>query len=510
MEGLSYAWQALTSTPAVFAAIGGVTWGILGGALPGISPSITMALLLPFTYGMDPIPAIVLLASTYVGAEYGGSIPAILIRTPGTNAAAATAVDGYELQKQGRGGEALGISLISGVTGGFIGLIFLIVFTEPLASVALAFSFPAYFSLGILGISVIASLSAGSLVKGLMAGTAGLMIATVGTDPLSGVSRFTFSQPELLGGIEFILVMVGLFAVSELLLQAGVPEWRKATDVQTRIKLPSFRSWRRLWKAQGIGSGIGIFEGCMPGAGGSIAAFMSYNEARRWSKTPDDFGKGAPEGIAAPESANNTVAGTALVPVLSFGIPGSNSTAILLGGLLIHGLHPGPLLFERNPDFVYGLFAGLSVANLSLLFIGIAVLTPAVWLVNRPKPYLMAGIYALVLSGIYSINHSLFDLYVMLGAGLVGYCMRLLGFPFLPMVLGLVLGYLIEANYRRALQLTGGDHRVFIEDPISLGLLLVAAAFVIFSAIRDFRATRKKAAEEAKALRSKGEQKQED
>ena len=227
MEGLAYGWQALTTTPAIFAAMGGVAWGIIGGALPGISPSITMALLLPFTYTMEPITAIVLLASTYVGAEYGGSIPAILIRTPGTNAAAATAIDGYEMHKQGRGGEALGLSLVAGVIGGLIGLIFLVLFTEPLARVALIFTPPAYFALGILGLSVIASLTDGSLVKGLIGGVLGLMIATVGTDPVSGVSRFTFGQPELLGGIEFILVMVGVFAVSELLIQAGTPEWDK-------------------------------------------------------------------------------------------------------------------------------------------------------------------------------------------------------------------------------------------------------------------------------------------
>lgn len=497
MEGLILAFQVLTTTPAILAAVIGVAWGIVGGALPGISPSITMALLLPFTYEMEAIPAIVLLASTYVGAEYGGSIPAILIRTPGTNAAAATAVDGYEMQKQGRGGEALGISLVSGVTGGIIGLTFLIIFTEPLASVALAFSFPAYFALGILGLSVIASLSSGSLVKGLIAGVVGLMIATVGTDPLSGVSRFTFHQADLLGGIEFILVMVGLFAVSELMVQAGKPEWKKPEGAQLRIKLPTFKKWRSLWRAQGIGGGIGIFEGVMPGAGGSIAAFMSYNEAKRWSKTPEEFGKGSAEGIAAPETANNAVAGTALVPVLSFGIPGSNSTAVLLGGLLIHGLHPGPLLFTNEPEFVYGLFAGLTVANLSLFFIGMIMLTPAIWLVNRPKPYLMGCILALVVSGIYSVQHSLFDLYVVLISGLIGYVMRLLGFPFLPMVLGLVLGYLIEANYRRALSLTGGDHMVFIDDPISLGLLSAALVFVVGSVARDIRSARKAARSQA-------------
>jgi putative tricarboxylic transport membrane protein len=493
-DGFGYAWQALTTTPAVFAAMGGVVWGILGGALPGISPSITMALLLPFTYSMEPITAIVLLASTYVGAEYGGSIPAILIRTPGTNSAAATAIDGYEMHKRGRGGEALGISLTSGVMGGLIGLVFLAGLTEPLAKVALVFTPPAYFALGILGISVIASLSEGSLIKGLMAGVIGLMVATVGTDPLSGVSRFTYGSPELLGGIPFILVMVGVFAVSELLVQASEPEWAKTGSVQTRMKLPSFKMHKKLLKPNLIGSGIGIFEGCMPGAGGTIASFMSYNEARRWSKHPEEFGKGSPEAIAAPEAANNAVASTALVPTLSFGIPGSNSTAVLLGGLLIHGLQPGPLLFEKHPDVIYGLFGGLFVANASMFIIGMLVLTPTIWLVNRPKPYLMAAIYALIFSGVYTIDHSLFDLTLVLIAGAAGYLMRQLGFPFLPLVLGLVLGYLIEANYRRSLLLTGGDHIVFLRDPVSLGLLLTALVFVIGSAWRDIRSARRKGA----------------
>lgn len=493
MDGLFLAWQALSTTPMVFFAIAGVAWGILGGALPGISPSITMALLLPFTYAMDPIPAIVLLASTYVGAEYGGAIPAILIRTPGTNAAAATAIDGYEMRMRGEGGEALGISLVTGVIGGLIGLILLVLLTEPLARVALYFTPPAYFALGVLGLSVIASLASGSLVKGLIAGVVGLMIATVGTDPISGVSRFTFGAPELLSGIPFILVMVGVFAVSELLVQAGLPESEKPKDVgRIGVKLPSWRLLWKLRKAIGIGSGLGAFEGAMPGAGGTIASFMAYNEARRWSKEPEKFGKGSPEAIAAPEAANNTVACTALVPVLSFGIPGSNSTAILLGGLLVHGLRPGPLLFDSAPDFIWGLYAGLLVANIAMLFIGIAIQQPAVWLVQRPKPYLLAAIYALIFSGVYSIDHSVFDLYVVVIAGAVGYGMRLLGFPFLPLVLGLVLGYLIEANYRRSLLLTSGDHIVFLQDPISLGLLITALVFVIGSGWRDVREARKR------------------
>ena len=282
MEAIFIGLDLLTGTPLIFVAIAGVGWGILGGALPGISPSIAMALLLPLTYGMEPGLAIVLLAATYVGAEYGGSIPAILINTPGTNAAAATVLDGYELQRQGRGGEALGISLYSGVIGAFFGLAMLMLLTRPLAEVALAFTPMAYFALGLLGLSVIVSLSGESLLKGLAAALLGLMVATVGSDPISGMSRFTFGQPELLDGIAPILIMVGLFAVSELLRQASISVWEKPKSTVMNLKLPNGKMRKRLFKPQLIGSIIGTIEGVMPGAGGTIASFMSYNEARRW------------------------------------------------------------------------------------------------------------------------------------------------------------------------------------------------------------------------------------
>lgn len=478
---------AFTDPWTVATAFGGVLWGILGGALPGISPSIAMALLLPFTYGMEPIPAIVLLASVYVGAEYGGSIPAILIRTPGTNSAAATTLDGYEMARQGKGGEALGISLISGLVGGLFGLVVLVLATEPLARVALAFTPAAYFGLAVLGLSVIASLAGGSLTKGLIAAALGLMVATVGTDPVSGVPRFTFGSPDLLGGIRPILVMVGLFAVAEMLVQIGEPAWAKVEARDTRLKLPSLAMFRRLLPAQAIGCGIGTFEGVTPGAGGTIAAFMAYNETRRWSKNPEAFGKGAPEGVAAPESANNVVTATALVPLLSLGIPGSNSAAILLGGFLVHGLTPGPMLFERAPDVVWGLYGGLLIANIAMLLLGLVILTPALWLVNRPKPYLVAAILALIVSGVFAIEQSLFDVGLVLVVGVVGYFLRWAGVPVLPLVLGVVLGFMLESNYRRSLVLSGGDHAVFIEDPVSLGLLTAAVLLTGFSLWREFR-----------------------
>jgi putative tricarboxylic transport membrane protein len=468
--------------PAAFA---GVAWGILGGALPGISPSITMALLLPFTYGMDPAIAIVLLASTYVGAEYGGSIPAILIRTPGTNAAAATVVDGYVMKEQGKAGEALGISLYSGFLGGMFGLLVLVLLTEPLSRIALAFTPAAYFALGVLGLSVIASVSGASLTKGLMAGLLGLMVASVGTDPVSGVNRFTFDSPELLSGIPPILVMVGLFAIGELLAQTGEPGWEKAARGAARIRFPDHAMRKRLARPQAIGSAMGTLEGIMPGAGGTISAFLAYNEARRWSSHKEEFGHGSPEGVAAPETANNTVACTALVPLLSLGIPGSNSSAILLGGFLIHGLIPGPTLFVNHPDVVNGLYAGLLAANMALLTLGFVVMMPCLWLVNRPKPYLMAFIYAFVVSGVYAINASLFQVGVAIGFGLVGYAMRYFKVPFLPMVLGVVLGFMVESNYRRALVLASGDHMTFLQDRISAGLLGLAFVFVAGALVRQ-------------------------
>ena len=486
----------LTGTPLVIVAVIGLTWGILGGALPGISASITMALVLPFTYTMDPAMAIALLACVYIGAEYGGSIPAILIRTPGTNSSAATVIDGYEMNRQGRAGEALGISLMSGVVGSLFGLAMLVMLTEPLSWLALLFTPASYFGLGILGLSVIASTSGGSLVKGLASATVGLMISTVGTDPISGVTRFTFNSADLLNGIEPVLVMVGLFAMTELMSQSGSRSVTKLNG-SIRIKLPSLGLMNRLKRSQFIGCLLGLFEGLTPGGGGSIAAFMSYNEARRWSSTPEKFGKGSEEGVAAPEAANNTVASTALIPLLSFGIPSSNSTAVLLGGLLMHGLLPGPRLFEESGQVIDSLYVGSFIAIIAQIGIGMIVLPACIWLVNRPRPYRAGFIFALILSGIYTLNNSTFDLGLALGLGLVGYLMRLTRFPVLPMILGVVLGHLVESSYRRSLVLSGGDPMVFLQDPIAVILLSLALIFVVFSLRREVRDMRKAKLEEA-------------
>jgi putative tricarboxylic transport membrane protein len=494
MQALSQAASAMVHSWAIPGAFAGVLWGILGGALPGISPSIAMALLLPLTYGMDPTTAIVLLASVYVGAEYGGSIPAILIRTPGTNSAAATTIDGFAMALQGRAGEALGISLIAGLVGGLFGLVVLVLATEPLAKVALAFTPMAYFALGILGLSVIASLSGESLIKGLLAAVIGLMFAMVGSDPVSGVPRFTFGEPELLGGIKPLLVMVGLFAVSEMLIQISEPPWARADGANARLKLPNWAMAKRLFKPTAIGSVIGTVEGVTPGAGGTIAAFMAYSEAKRWSKHPEEFGHGSPEGVAAPESANNVVTATALVPLLSLGIPGSNSAAILLGAFMIHGLQPGPLLFQKAPAVVYGLYGGLLLANIAMLLIGLVILNPCIWLVNRPKPWLLAFILALVVSGVYSINQSMFEVGLVIGVGVLGYILRWCNVPILPMVLGVVLGFMVESNFRRSMLISGEDYTIFFTDKVSLGLLLLAAVLTAYSMWQEFRKPKRSSA----------------
>jgi putative tricarboxylic transport membrane protein len=297
-------------------------------------------------------------------------------------------------------------------------------------------------------------------------------------------------MPDLLGGVKPIMVMIGLFAVAELMRQSGGADLASQAAVSVRIVFPSFPMMRRLAKPQGIGCGVGLIEGLLPGGGGSVAAFFSYNEAKRWSKHPEEFGRGSPEGIAAPEAANNVVTATALVPLLSLGIPGSNSAAVLLGGFLVHGLQPGPMLFEKAPDVVNGLYWGLLFANAAMFLLGLVILTPAIWLVNRPKPYLLAAILALVVSGVFAIEQSLFDVGLVLAAGVMGYGLRLAGVPMLPMVLGVVLGFMLESNFRRSLVLSGDDPMIFLQDPISLVLLLLAAGMTAWSLWREFAPNR--------------------
>jgi putative tricarboxylic transport membrane protein len=492
-EGFAVALQPLS----LLAMVAGVGWGIVGGALPGISGSIAMALLLPFTFGMPSYVALMMLSGVYVGAMYGGSITAILIRTPGTAGSAITIIDGYEMQKRGEGARALGISLVTGFIGGIASVFILIFFALPLSKAALAFSAPEYFALGFFGLCLISSLSGTEQLKGLISGILGLMLATVGTDTFSGTPRFTLERfglnQELIGGIEPIVGIIGLFAVSEVLQQIVEPGVWERVRGKVRTVLPSFAELRRLSPAMIIGIIIGTIEGLLPGGGGSIAAFLSYNEAKRWSKHPEEFGHGSIEGVAAPETANNVVTATALIPLLTFGIPGSNAAAVLLGAMMLHDLVPGPTLFEKEAVVVYSLFASLFISNVLMLVLGYLFLKPCVYLVNVPKPLLMTAILALILVGAYSVTGNMFDVWLVVITGTVGFVMRRYNFSVLAAVLGLVLGFMVEANFRRSLLLSGGSLDIFWSRPITLVLLVLAFVTLTLPLWRRFRELKSRA-----------------
>ncbi|MDR7522703.1 MAG: tripartite tricarboxylate transporter permease [Armatimonadota bacterium] len=469
----------------------GVAWGIIGGALPGISGSIAMALLLPLTFDMDPAVALMMLAGVYIGAMYGGSITAILIRTPGTPGAAATVIDGYELHKRGLSGKALGVSLITGTIGGIISVFILVGFAVPLSRLALAFGPPEYFALGVFGLALISSFVGRDLLKGAISGLLGLIVATAGTDPFSGTPRFTFGGTDLLTGVEIVAGMIGLFAVSEMFYQIAESGAWETIRGKFSTDLPRWVEIVKLKTAMVIGIILGTIEGLLPGGGGAIAAFISYNEAKRWSKHPEEFGHGSLEGVAAPETANNVVTGTAMIPLLTFGIPGSNSAAVMLAAMMLHGVQPGPLLFERTPQIVYGLFVGMFIANLMMLGLGFLSLRPAIAVVNIQRPLLLAGILALVLVGAYSISNRMFEVWVVLATGLLGYGMRRYGFNILAMVLGLVLGFMVEVNLRRSLLISLGNPWVFFTRPISAVLLLFALITLLWPVLRQLREDRR-------------------
>lgn len=489
--------QVAFQPTSLLAMLAGVIWGIVGGALPGISGSIAMALLLPFTFGMPASAALMMLSGVYIGAMYGGSITAILIRTPGTAASAVTVIDGYELQKQGKGAKALGVSLVCGFVGGVASVFILVFLALPLSRVALVFGPAEYFSLGFFGLCLITSFAGKEQLKGLISGLLGLMLATIGTDPFSGTPRFTMGTVDLLGGVEAIVGIMGLFAVSEILYQVtDTSEWARFKG-KASTDLPTAGELRRLTPSMVIGTVMGTIEGLLPGGGGSVASFISYNEAKRWSKHPEEFGRGSLEGVAAPETANNVVTATALIPLLTFGIPGSNGAAVFLGGMMLHGLLPGPMLFERNPDVVYSLFVSLLVSNVFMLVLGYLILKPCLYLVNVPRPLLMTGILALVLVGAYAVTSDIFNVWLVLGTGLLGYLMRRYNFNILAAVLGLVLGFMVEVNFRRAYLISGGSASIFWERPISLVLLTLAFAALALPLWRRFREVKQEADEAA-------------
>lgn len=467
--------------------IAGVIVGIIIGALPGLTATMGVALFLPVTFGMEAVAGILLLIGVYFGSIYGGSISAILLNTPGTPASAATALDGYQLTKQGKAGKALGVAAIASGVGGVLSVIMLVFISPQLAELALDFSAPEMFALALFGLSIISSISGGSMLKGLIAGVFGLVIATIGMDPMTSYPRFTFDQLSLLNGLSFIPVMIGLFAVSEalIIMEEQLTGGQGLKKIVASYVLPKWKELKSLWVTMTRSGLIGTFIGIIPGAGADIAAFVSYNEAKRFSKKEDKelFGKGNLKGVAAAEAANNGVTGGAMVPLLTLGIPGDAVTAVLLGALVVQGIQPGPQLFTTSADLVYTLFAGMFVANILMLIFGLSGIRLFTKILKVPKNIIAPVILVLSTIGAFAIANNFFDVYTMLVAGIIGYFMKKFGFPASPIVLALILGPMAESELRRTLIMSEGSYSIFLDRPIALVLIVFAVLSLVLPMI---------------------------
>jgi putative tricarboxylic transport membrane protein len=471
---------ALTPQNLAYAAIG-VVLGTAIGVLPGIGPALTISLLLPITFGLDPIPAFIMFGGIYYGAMYGGSTTSILVNTPGESASVVTSIDGYQMAKKGRAGAALATSAIGSFVAGTLATIGLMFLAAALVQFAVQLGPPEYFAIMLVALSAVTSLSGTSTPKALFATLLGLALGLVGTDNQTGQLRLTFGINELEEGIDVVLGAIGLFAIGEVLWYAATLRAQEAEERQTMrgSAWMTGEEFRRSIPAWLRGSGIGFFIGALPGAGATIASFISYALERRFSKRPAEFGKGAIEGVAGPEAANNASAGGALVPLLGLGIPGSGTTAVMLVAFQIYGLQPGPLLFSSRPDLVWGLIASLYIANVALLVLNLPLVGIWVRLLDIPKPLLYAGILVLSAVGVYSLNRNAFDLVVVFVLGIVGFLMRRYDYPLAPVILGIVLGPLIDNNFRRAMIMTDGSVLTLVTRPLTLAILLVAIVFFI-------------------------------
>lgn len=485
MEGIVQSLGIIFSLSGLVVLLIGAALGIIVGALPGLGPSIGLSLLIPFTYNMSPELSMLLMISLYMSAEYGGSISAILLSTPGTAAAAATAIDGYAMAQKGKANEAISISLTASTVGGILGGVALLVLVMPLAKLALQFGPAGYFAVGLFGLTSVAALSGGSLIKGILSVCFGLSLAMVGIDPIAGSPRFTLGFYELFEGVPFLAALIGLFAVSEAMVMV-----EKHSSVSKNIEKAvghvrmSSKLWAETWRSMLSGSIIGTLLGILPGVGGNIACWIARDYARSRSKKPEEFGKGSPNGIAAPEASNNATVGGALVPLLALGIPGSPTTAILVGALIMHGLHPGPQLFNEAPGLVYAILFGVIIAAIIQYVVGSLFLPFMTKVTKLPNAVLAAGVMIFAMLGAFAIRNLMFDVWITLGFGIVGYFMKKLQFPVPPVILAMVLGYLIETNYRTALVASQGNYLIFVTDPVSLLFLILSLVSISIPVIR--------------------------
>jgi len=457
----------------------GVFLGTLIGVLPGIGPMTGVALLIPLTFSLTPTSAIILMAGIYYGAMYGGSTTSILVNTPGESSSVVTCIDGYEMAKQGRAGPALAAAAIGSFIAGTFATLMLMIFGPLVAQIALRFGPPEFFSLMVAALTMVTSLAGRSIVKALLSTFFGLAIATIGIDMQSGVPRFTFGNPELMDGLEFLTVAIGLFALCEVLV--NLADMTEAVQERLSIKgglWMNKEDWKRFTPSCIRGTLSGFFVGGIAGAGAAVASFVSYGIEKKASKYRDELGKGAIEGVTGPESANNAAAGGALIHLLCLGIPGSGTTAIMLGALLMIGLQPGPLLFQQQPQFVWGLIASMYIGNVMLLVLNLPLVGMWVKLLDVPLYLLLNFIILFSFLGVYTMNNSVQDLFIMVGFGVIGYLMKRLDIPATPIILGIVLGRLMEEKMRQSLVISDGSLMIFITRPISLFLLLLAVVSI--------------------------------
>jgi len=492
MDTFSYVLQVFTPS-CLWAMFVGVVGGTIIGALPGLTAAMGVALLVPVTFGMNPIVGLNMLIGIYIGGIYGGCISTILVKTPGTPASAATTLDGYPLAQKGQAAKALGMATMASFVGGIFSSIVLAFMAPLLAEWALKFGPIEYFSLAVFGLTIIASLSA-DILKGLIAGCVGILLTTVGGDPISGAYRFTFGIPAFADGFAFIPALIGLFAISEVLIQIENVFNKAFTPIRMSGSIPSIRELFSCWRELLRGSIIGTFVGIVPGTGSGTAAWISYSEAKRTSKTPEIYGTGCLEGIAATESANNAVCGGALVPLLALGIPGDAVTAVLIGGLMIHGLIPGPMLFLEHPELVVGMFTGSFVCNILMLLTGLIGLRFYAQIINVPKRILLMCIVLFCCLGSFAINMNVVDMYTMLGFGVLGYVFTKLKFSLPAVCIALILGPIAESSLRQALIASRGDCSVFVTSPISLIFLLLSVFSLSWPIWRQIKADRRRRA----------------
>lgn len=486
LDVLPEAAALLFTTQGLLTLILGTALGIVLGALPGIGSTVAVALVLPFTLSMEQAPAIILLLAVYAGSVYGGSISAILINTPGTPAGAATVMDGTPMARMGRAGEALGWATLASVFGGLVSACVLLLAAPQLAAIALRFGPIETFALICLGLTCIVTVSKGSVIKGLVAGSLGIFLAVVGGDPITGEVRFTFGQYQLIAGFNLLAVVIGIFAFSEILIRiSDGADGGGARVAFDGIRLPRLSAWKgrvtNLLKSTAIGSFIGV----LPGTGSATAAFISYAEAKRSSPRGADFGTGEPDGIVAAESANNAVTGGALVPTMALGIPGDVITAVMLATFTLHGITPGVRLMQDNPALIAAIFLGFFVINLLLLPLGMAVARVAAPLLRIREPLMLAMIGILCVIGVYYVRGNPFDLIVMVCAGVAGLFLRRAGYPMAPLIIGMVLGPALELSLRQGLIITNGSISAFwTGHPIAAGLLILTAFVLAWPLLR--------------------------